>query len=63
MLVLKQQALTKDDQLVLVHYYLSPYRPNPTFEPFEIKNLDHFGFYETYPERQSGQNGSLRHEV
>lgn len=55
MLVLKQQAMTKDHQLVLVHYYLSPYRPNPTFEPFEIKNLNRFGFYETYPERQSGR--------
>ena len=55
MLVLKQQALTEDDEPVLVYYYLSPYRPNPNFKPFEIKNLDHFGFYETYPERRSGR--------
>lgn len=55
MLVLKQQALTEDDEPVLVYYYLSPYRPNPNFEPFEVKNLDHFGFYETYPERRSGR--------
>jgi len=54
-LVLKQQALTKDHELVLVHYYLSPYRPNPAFEPFELKSLNRFGFYETYPERQSGR--------
>jgi Met-zincin len=55
MLVLKQQALTEDDEPVLVYYYLSPYRPNPHFKPFELKNLDHFGFYETYPERRSGR--------
>jgi Met-zincin len=54
-LILKQQARTEDDDTLLVHYYLSPYRPSPEFEPFEIKNLDHFGFYETYPERQSGR--------
>lgn len=53
MLVLKQQALTKDHEPVLVYYYLSPYRPNPNFTPFEIENLDRFGFYETYPERRS----------
>ena len=55
MLVLRQQALTEDHESVLVYYYLSPYRPNPTFKPFEIKNLDLFGFYETYPERRSGR--------
>jgi hypothetical protein len=54
-LVVKQQALTQNDDPVLVHYYLSRYRPNPNFEPFEIENLDRFGFYETYPERQSGR--------
>lgn len=55
MLVIKQQAVTQNREPILVHYYLSPYRPNPKFEPFEIHNLDHFGFYETYPERQSGR--------
>lgn len=55
MLVLQQQAVTGDKEPVLVYYYLSPYRPNPDFEPFEIENLDHFGFYETYPERRSGR--------
>jgi Met-zincin len=55
MLVLKQQAVTRDQEPVLVYYYLSPYHPNPNFEPFEIENLDHFGFYETYPELQSGK--------
>ena len=55
MLVLKQQALFEDHEPVLVYYYLSPYRPNPNFKPFEIKNLDRFGFYETYPERRSGR--------
>ena len=54
-LVLKQQAVTEDADPVLVYYYLSPYRPNPNFEPFEIKNLNHFGFYETYPVRQSAR--------
>jgi hypothetical protein len=54
MLVLQQQALTEGNEFILVYYYLSPYRPNPHFEPFEIKNLDHFGFYETYPQRRSG---------
>jgi hypothetical protein len=55
MLVLDQMALAADREPILVHYYLSPYRPNPNFKPFEIENLDHFGFYETYPRRQSGR--------
>jgi Met-zincin len=55
MLVLDQMALAADMEPILVHYYLSPYRPNPNFKPFEIENLDHFGFYETYPRRQSGR--------
>ena len=54
-LVLDQMALGADMAPVLVHYYLSPYRPNPNFKPFEIENLDHFGFYETYPRRRSGR--------
>jgi hypothetical protein len=56
MLVLEQQAHDDHDKPVRVHYYLSPYRPNPSFRRFEIKNLDHFGFYETYPQRQSGRS-------
>ena len=55
MLVLTQQARIGDHEPVLVYYYLSPYRPNPNFTPFELKNLDRFGFYETYPERGSGR--------
>lgn len=55
MLVLDQMALDAHMDPVLVHYYLSPYRPNPNFKSFEIENLDHFGFYETYPRRQSGR--------
>jgi hypothetical protein len=55
LLVLIQQALTDDHEPVLVYYYLSPYRPNPNFTPLEIKNLNRFGFYETYPERRSGR--------
>jgi len=55
MLVLTQQALTEHHEPVLVYYYVSPYRPNPKFKPFEIKNLDRFGFYETYPERGAGR--------
>jgi hypothetical protein len=54
-LVLDQKALDADMKPVLVHYYLSPYRPNLNFQPFEIENLDHFGFYETYPRRRSGR--------
>lgn len=55
MLVLKQQALSHDDDPLIVYYYLSPYQPNPNFRPFEIPNLDHFGFYETYPARRAGR--------
>jgi hypothetical protein len=54
-LVLDQMGLDAHLDPVLVHYYLSPYRPNPNFQPFEIENLDHFGFYETYPQRRSGR--------
>jgi hypothetical protein len=55
LLVLTQQAFNESDAPVLVHYYLSRYHPNPDFEPFETKNLDHFGFYETYPQLESGR--------
>src|SRR5215831_6961548 len=55
MLVLNQRAIDADMETVLVHYYLSPYLPDPNFKPFEIENLDHFGFYETYPQRVSGR--------
>lgn len=54
-LVLKQEAMTKLKEPVVVHYYLSAYEPNPLFEPFEIRNLERFGFYETYPQRRSGK--------
>jgi hypothetical protein len=48
-------AIDADMEPVLVHYYLSPYRPDPNFKPFGIANFDHFGFYETYPQRRSGR--------
>lgn len=54
MLVLEQHALAGRIP-ISVYYYLSPYRPNADFEPFELRNLDHFGFYETYPQRTSGR--------
>jgi len=54
MLVIEQNALADEDP-VSVYYYLSPYLPNAEFEPFELRNLDHFGFYETYPQRVSGR--------
>ncbi len=55
MLVIDQTARNMSMDPVLVHYYLSPYRSNPDFIPFEIKNLDHFGFYETYARQRSGR--------
>jgi hypothetical protein len=54
MLVLEQHALADHDP-VSIYYYLSPYRPNAEFEPFELENLDHFGFYETYPQAVAGR--------
>jgi hypothetical protein len=54
MLVLEQHALA-DKEPVSVYYYLSPYRMNTEFEPFELRNLDHFGFYETYPQQIGGR--------
>ena len=55
MLVLEQHGTDESGGSVVVHYYLSPYRPNEAFEPFELTSLDHFGFYETYPRRVSGR--------
>ena len=55
MLVLEQHALDEDGGPIVVHYYLSPYRHNDEFEPFELENLDDFGFYETYPRRVAGR--------
>lgn len=56
MLVLNQQGLDGDGDTMVVHYYLTPYRRNPDFIPFEVENLQHFGFYETYPRLRSGRN-------
>jgi Met-zincin len=53
--VFDQAASTEDGKHVFVHYYLGPYRPDPEFRPFEMKSLMSFGFYETYPQRRSGE--------
>jgi Met-zincin len=55
LLVFDQAASTEGGKHVVVHYYLSPYRPDPEFRPFEMKSLMSFGFYETYPQRRSGK--------
>ena len=52
-LVFDQEARTEDGQRIVVHYYLSLYRPRPDFRAFELKNLRRFGFYETYPQWHS----------
>jgi len=52
-LVFDQEARTEDGHRIVVHYYLSPYRPRPDFRAFEMKNLRRFGFYETYPQWRS----------
>ncbi len=52
-LVFDQEARTEDGHRIVVHYYLSPYRPLPDFRAFEMKNLRRFGFYETYPQWRS----------
>ena len=54
LLVFDQEARTRDGERLVVHYYLSRYRPDPQFQRFEMKNLQHFGFYETYPQRRAG---------
>jgi len=55
MLVIEQEGLDEAGRPVAVHYYLSPYSRNDTFEPFELSDLMHFGFYETYPRQRSGK--------
>jgi hypothetical protein len=55
MLVLDQEARTEGGERITVHYYLSRYVPPADFVPFEMKNLRQFGFYETYPQWQSGR--------
>jgi hypothetical protein len=54
-IVFDQVGRTEDGEPIAVHYYLSRYDPSPGFRPFEMKNLRHFGFYETYPQWQSGR--------
>jgi hypothetical protein len=56
MLVLNQEALDDDGDPIRVHYYLTPYRPNAEFMPFELMNLKHFGFFETYPRQRMGRS-------
>ena len=55
LLVFDQEAKNEDGERIVVHYYLSRYRPDPGFRPFEMNSLKHFGFYETYAQRRSGQ--------
>jgi hypothetical protein len=56
MLVLNQEGVDDDGDMIVAHYYLAPYQRNPDFVPFEIEDLQHFGFYETYPRLRSGRN-------
>jgi len=55
MLVIEQEGVDEGGRPVAVHHYLSPYRQNDAFEPFELADLMHFGFYETYPRQRSGR--------
>lgn len=54
-LVFDQEATTEDGESLVVHYYLSRYRPSREFQPFEMENLRRFGFYETYPQWRAGR--------
>ena len=54
-LVFDQEGRREDGTPIEAHYYLSPYRPNPDFHPFEMQSLKHFGFYETYPQQRAGK--------
>jgi hypothetical protein len=54
-LVFDQEATKEDGTRIVLHYYLGPYRPDPGFQPFEMPNLQHFGFYETYPQQRDGR--------
>jgi len=55
MLILDQAGLDEGGSPIVVHYYLTPYRHNADFMPFELKNLRHFGFFETYPQEHAGR--------
>ncbi|HEX5045702.1 MAG TPA: zinc-dependent metalloprotease [Gammaproteobacteria bacterium] len=57
LLVFDQEARRRDGERLVVHYYLSRYRPDPAFRPFEMAGLEHFGFYETYP--REGADGTV----
>ena len=54
-LVFDQAAKRENGDSLVVHYYLNLYEPDPDFRPFEMKSLEHFGFYETYPRQRSGR--------
>jgi len=54
-LVMKQRAVDRRREPVVVHYYLRPYRPDPGFEPLET-SLEHFGFFQTYPRERDGRS-------
>jgi hypothetical protein len=56
LLVFDQEARKEDGDRIVVHYYLSRYRPDPAFRPFEMTSLMHFGFYETYPQTLAGRS-------
>lgn len=54
-LVVEQKAVNRHREHVRVHYYLSKYRSSASFVPIEIEGLEHFGLYETYPQRVAGR--------
>jgi hypothetical protein len=53
--VFDQTARPDDGRRIVVHYYLSRYRPRLDFRTFQMKNLRRFGFYETYPQWRAGR--------
>jgi hypothetical protein len=54
-LVLEQHAVDPMGWPLMVQYYLSPYRPDPGFKPYELQDLNHFGLYQTYPQQHGDQ--------
>ncbi|TWI73960.1 uncharacterized protein DUF4953 [Desulfobotulus alkaliphilus] len=50
------QIEDKDDRIIHaeVHYYISPYRPDPDFEPTLSPGFSHAGYFEVMPQLQPG---------
>lgn len=53
-------AGSEKSETVQVRYYLSPYQPDPGFEPVRVKDFEQFGYFEVMPQLKSDGGTVIR---